>query len=45
MSAHESAFDDFSSRGAVEVLDFDVVAAFAKCSGKDFGEAAGPFPD
>jgi hypothetical protein len=28
----------------VEVLDFDLAAAFAKCSGKHFGEAAGPFP-
>jgi hypothetical protein len=29
----------------VKVLDLDVVAAFAKCSGKDFSKAAGPFPD
>jgi hypothetical protein len=29
----------------VEVLDLGFVAAFAKCSGKDFGESAGPFPD
>lgn len=29
----------------VEVLDFDLTAAFTKCSGKDFSEAAGPFPN
>lgn len=26
------------------MLDFDLVAACAKCSGKEFSEAAGPFP-
>lgn len=29
----------------MKVLDLDLVSAFVKCSGKDFDEAAGPFPD
>lgn len=47
--AHESAFGVFSTRAgmAVEVRGFGVVAgaAFAACSGRDFSESAGPFPD
>ncbi|GAA1323450.1 hypothetical protein GCM10009647_058320 [Streptomyces sanglieri] len=29
----------------VQVLDFDFAAAVVKCLGKEFGEAACPFPD
>ncbi|MER5853674.1 hypothetical protein ABT126_44015 [Streptomyces sp. NPDC002012] len=36
---------EYARQVGVEVFDFDMAAAVAEFAGKEFGEAACPFPD